>query len=55
MGFVRNILIYLTNKEMSKQSYILRYEGGSSRGYFPYLMLWPVPKLPTVTVVFQLL
>ena len=55
MGFVHNILIYLTLEEMAKQSYGLRYAGGSSRRYFPDLVLRPVPKLPTVTVVYQLL
>jgi len=55
MGFVRNILIYLTREEISKQSYGLRYAGGSSKGYFPDLVLRPVPKLPVVTAMFQLL
>ena len=55
MGFVRNILIYLNLMEITKQSYGLRYAGGSSRGYFPDLLLWPVPKLSAVTAVFQLL
>ena len=55
MGFVRNILIYLNREEISKQSYGLRYTGGSSRGYFPDLVLRPVPKLPAVTAMFQLL
>ena len=55
MGFVRDILIYLTREDISKQSHSLRYAGGSSRGYFPDLVLRLVPKLPTVTVVFQLL
>ena len=55
MGFVRNILIYLNREEMAKKSYGLRYAGGSSRRYFPDLVLRPVPKLPTVTVVSQLL
>ena len=54
MGFVRNVLIYLTCEEISKKSYGLWYAGGSSRGYFLDLVL-PVPKLPAVTVVFQLL
>ena len=55
MGFVRNILIYLNLEKITKQSYVLRYAGGSSRGYFLDLVLRPVPKLPTVTAVFQLL
>ena len=55
MGFVQNILFYLNRKEITKQSYGLRYVGGSSRGYFPYLVLRSVPKLPAVTAVFQLL
>ena len=55
MGFVRNILIYLTREEIFKQSYCLRYAGGSSKGYFPDLVLRPVPKLPVVTAMFQLL
>ena len=55
MGFVRNILIYLIPEEISKQSYGLRYAGGSSRGYFPDLVLQLVPKLPAVTAMFQLL
>ena len=55
MGFVHNILIYLTHGEIAKQSHGLWYTGGSSRGYFPYLLLWSVPKLPAVTAVFQLL
>ena len=55
MGFVRNNPIYLIHEEIAKQSYGLQYAGGSSRGYFPDLVLRPVPKLPVVTVVFQLL
>ena len=55
MGFVHNILIYLTHGEIAKQSQVLRYTGGSSRGYFLDLLLWPVPKLLVVTAVFQLL
>ena len=55
MGFVRNSLIYLNRKEISKQSHSLWYTGGSSRDYFPYLLLRPVPKLLAVTTVFQLL
>ena len=55
MGFVCNSLIYLTYEEISKQSYGLRYTGVSLIGYFPYLLLRPVPKLLVVTTVFQLL
>ena len=55
MGFVHNKLIYLNQEEIAKKSHGLRYTGGSSRGYFPYLLLRPVPKLLAVTVMFQLL
>ena len=55
MGFVHNILIYLTCEKMAKQSYGFRYAGGSSRSNFLDLVLRPVPKLPTVMAVFQLL
>ena len=55
MGFVHNILIYLNLEQISKKSYDLQYAGGSSRGYFSYLVLRPVPKLPAVMAVFQLL
>ena len=55
MGFVLSILIYLTLEEMAKQSDGLGYTDGSSRGYFLDLVLQQVPKLPAVTVVFQLL
>ena len=55
MGFVRNILIYLTVKEMAKKSDGLGYIDGSLRGYFPDLLLWPVPKLLVVMAMFQLL
>ena len=55
MGFVCNIIIYLTREHMAKQSDGSGYTDGSSRGYFPDLVLRPVPKLPTVTAVFQLL
>ena len=55
MGFVCNSLIYLTYEEISKQSYGLRYTSVSLIGYFPDLLLWPVPKLLAVTAMFQLL
>ena len=55
MGFLRNNLIYLTREEIAKQIHGLRYIGDSLRWYFPYLMLQSVPKLLTVTAVFQLL
>ena len=55
MGLVRDILIYLTREEIAKQSNDLQQTDGSSRGYFSDLLLWPVPKLPAVTTVFQLL
>ena len=55
MGFVRDILIYLIRKEIAKKSHSFQYASGSSRGYFLDLVLWPVPKLPAITVVFQLL
>ena len=55
MGFVRNNLVYLISKEITKKSHGLRYTNRSSRGYFPDLLLWPVPKLPAVMAVFQLL
>jgi len=42
MGFVRNDLIYLNLKEMTKTSYSLGYTSGSSRDYFPYLELWTI-------------
>ena len=55
MGFVRNILIYLNREEITKKSYGFQYAGGPLRGYFPDLVLRPVPKLPAVTAMFQLL
>ena len=55
MGFVRNNLIYLNIEEITKRFHGLWYTTGSLRGYFPYLLLWPVPKLLAVTAVFQLL
>ena len=53
MGFMRNILIYLTLKEIAKQSHGLQYTTSSSRGYFLDLLLRPVPKLSVVTAIFQ--
>ena len=55
MIFVCNNLIYLNCKEIAKQCHSLQYTGDSLRGYFPDLLLWPVPKLLAVTPMFQML